>query len=75
MTLETANEIHPMYMRKIFIQILEKFSLLHHQHDTGHSQQQLLLPMARIHTRYLAHMHGAKREFFKNDFVQVLRMI
>lgn len=38
MTLETANESLPMYMRKIFVQILEKFSRLHHQHDTSHSQ-------------------------------------
>lgn len=32
--LEPANGIHSAYMRKIFIQTLEKFSLLQHQSDT-----------------------------------------
>lgn len=52
MTLEPANRIHPTYMKKTFIQIWEKFSVLQHQHDTIHSQWNLLLEMSCIHPMY-----------------------
>lgn len=73
MTLETASEIPSMHMKKIFIQITRKIF------TSSPSAWQWLQPVTAAVTNgsywYQVHMHGAKREFFKNDFVQDLRMI